>query len=81
MDLTVHCFPNRIKKNPFSKEERVCIEDGITTIRPYRNGKPSSTNKELEAAFAEFQRAITPDELFPDAVEYDINLEGHNRRF
>lgn len=73
------------KKIPFATSERIAIEDGVTTIRPWRNGVPSGTNKEIEAAFAEFQRAIEPTGLFPlddqEVVEFEIDLDSHNRSY
>jgi hypothetical protein len=85
IELSVLVFSEGPKKKvPFAKEDRVVMEDGIPTIRPYRNGKPSSTEKELSKAFEEFRRAIEPDGLFPahDGVGYieiDIDLTSHNR--
>lgn len=73
-------------KSRFNLGDRIVVEDGITTIRPCRKGKPSSTNKELSKAFAEFAEAIKPDALFPlhdddgRLIEFDIDLESHNRR-
>lgn len=52
------------RKNPFSYDDRVVIEDGIPTIRPYRNHVPGSTNKELEVAFAEFRTAMENNTLW-----------------
>lgn len=58
--LNVHIFANTKKKekNRFTTAERVTIEDGVTTIRPIRNGVPGGTEKELEVAFEDFKRAI-----------------------
>ncbi len=87
-ELTVHIFANRKKaQNQFSIKERIVMEDGVTTIRPYRNGKPSSTAKEIDKAFADFRAAIEPTGLFPltdddgRVIEFEIDLTEHNRSF
>lgn len=52
------------KAVPFSYDERIVIEDGITTIRPIRRGRPGSTEKELEQAFTDFRTAIENNTLW-----------------
>lgn len=70
----------------FAMKDRIVVENGVTTIRPYRKGQPSGTPKELEKAFADFAAAIKPDGLFPLqddngrlVEEFEIDLESHNR--
>jgi hypothetical protein len=50
---------------PFKTSERVCVEDGITTIRPWRNGVPGGTEREVEEAIANFQEAIKASAQWP----------------
>jgi hypothetical protein len=83
VQLTIHVFSGKRTKNLFKKSERIVVEDGITTIRPWRNGGPGGTPKEIEAAFAEFARAIRPDGNCPSGnaesqgfIEYQLDLEG-----
>jgi hypothetical protein len=45
-------------KSKWTRKERITLEDGVTTIRPLRNGVPGGTEKEVEASIAEYERAI-----------------------
>lgn len=56
--LKVMVFDNKTKKNRFSLSERITNENGITTIRPIRNGVPGGTEAEIEEAFENFRLII-----------------------
>jgi len=46
------------KAPKFPYKERITHVDGITTIRPLRNGVPGGTEQEVSDAIAEFERAM-----------------------
>jgi len=47
-----------MRNKKFKLSERTIVEDGITHIRPWRNGKPGSTEKEIQTAFDDFRRNL-----------------------
>lgn len=57
-ELKVLVFGNKTLRNRFSLSQRITNENGLTTIRPIRNGVPGGTEAELEEAFENFRLMI-----------------------
>jgi hypothetical protein len=55
------------KKIRWTYKQRVAIEDGIPTIRPWRNGGPCGTEREIQKAIEELNAAMA------DAWSFDAN--------
>jgi hypothetical protein len=62
------------RKSKWTTRERTTIQDGVTMIRPLRNGKPGGTEREVSDSIAEFERACRRDCLIIEPIMPQVDL-------